>query len=384
MLDDVMAVTWPRSRDALLDRRRAEEIVRRVRVIALAFAALTIAWVPIDIAVFSAVRWHDLVIVRAAAALALLLLAMASRASDATPAGARVRLFVLFAIPALFFVAALEIFADTPRRQVANAVAAAYSFVPFLLAAGIATFPLALVESIGLAAIAAAAEAWAFAHGTRPFEPFAAAQAYWLLDLIAAVSAVSAATQLRMLRALVEQAVRDPLTGCLRRSGGEALLEQQFRFALRHGTPLTVLFADIDRFKAVNDRHGHDAGDRVLAEVAATFRDSLRESDVPVRWGGEEFVVVLPQADAASTSAFLERLRARGFGVTPAGEPITVSIGIATYPGDAATSAHELVGLADQRMYAAKQAGRNAWVESDGIARPILVRAEGQAYCSST
>jgi len=180
-------------------------MVRRVRVIALAFSALTIAWAPIDIAVFSTLRWHDLLIARAAAAL--------------------------------------------------------------------------------------------------------------------------------------------------------ALLDQQFRFALRHGTPITVLFADIDRFKAVNDRHGHEAGDRVLAEVAAAFRDSLRQSDVPVRWGGEEFVVVLPHADAASTSAFLERLRARGFGATPAGEPITVSIGIGAYPGDAAASAHELVALADRRMYAAKQAG---------------------------
>ena len=378
MLDDVMSVAWPRTSDALFDRRRAEEIVRRVRVIALVFATLTIAWVPVDIAVFSEVRWHELALARAAAALTLLVLAMASRVSDATAAGARVRLFVLFAIPALFFVVALGIFADTPRRPVANIVAAAYSFVPFLLSAGIATFPLALIESVGLGVIAASAEAMAFAYGSRPFLPFAATQAFWLLDLITAVAAVAAATQLRMLRALVEQAVRDPLTGCLRRQGGAALLEQQFRFAVRHGTPLTVLFADIDRFKRVNDRHGHEAGDRVLAAVAAAFRDSLRQSDVPVRWGGEEFVVLLPQADAASTNALIERLRLHGFGTAPGGEAITVSIGIAAYPRDPVTSAQELVALADRRMYAAKQAGRDACVESDGIARPILFR-EGRA-----
>src|SRR6185503_17919231 len=111
---------------------------------------------------------------------------------------------------------------------------------------------------------------------------------------------VAAASQLRMLRALVEQAVRDPLTGCLRRQAGEALLEQQYRFAARGGTPLTVLFADIDRFKRVNDRHGHEAGDHVLASVASALRQALRQSDVLVRWGGEEFLVLLPHADASS------------------------------------------------------------------------------------
>ena len=192
--------------------------------------------------------------------------------------------------------------------------------------------------------------------------PISKRQAFWLLDLIAAVAAVAAATQLRMLRALVGQAVRDPLTECLRRHGGSELLEQQFRYAARHGTPLTVLFADIDRFKHVNDRHGHEAGDRVLVGVAQALRKALRQSDVLVRWGGEEFVALLPRADASAARALIERLRTQGFGATPDGEPVTLSIGIASHPEDGAASATDLVALADQRMYAAKHAGRDAYV----------------------
>jgi diguanylate cyclase (GGDEF)-like protein len=283
---------------------------------------------------------------------------------------------MLFAIPAGFFVATLAILRDAPREGLALGVAAAYSFVPFMLAAGIAAFPLAAIESMLLAAFALALQSWALEAGRNPLMRLADLDSLWLLCLIAAVAAFAAMSQLRLLSALVLQAMRDPLTGCLRRESGTELLELQFLLAARHGAPLAVLFADIDRFKRVNDEFGHETGDRVLAEVAASLRGALRESDVLVRWGGEEFLAFLPHASRAEATAFIDRLRARGFGRMPDGRAVTLSIGLAEYPSDRSARALDLVALADQRMYAAKQAGRNRFVADDaGAAAEILAKA---------
>jgi diguanylate cyclase (GGDEF)-like protein len=279
----------------------------------------------------------------------------------------------LFAIPAAFFLATLEILRDVPREGLAEGVAAAYSFVPFMLAAGIAAFPLAAIESVFLAAFAFALQVWALEAGRDPLMKLAGLDSLWLLSLIAAVAAFAAMSQLRLLSALVQQGTRDPLTGCLRRESGTELLEMQFLLAARHGGTLAVLFADIDRFKRVNDEFGHEAGDRVLAGVAVALRETLRDSDVLVRWGGEEFVALLPRASRGEAAALIDRLRARGFGRMPDGRPITLSIGLAEYSADRSARALDLVALADQRMYAAKQAGRNRFVADDaGDAIEIL------------
>lgn len=373
MFDELLLLAWPASHPSILARHRAEVIVRRVRGISLLFAALTVAWIPVDAAVFGPPHWQSLAAARIAAAIALVALALVCNASATTPSQVRIRLVGLFAIPAVFFAATLEIFLAVPREGVARGVAAAYSFVPFLLAAGISAFPLTAFESLLLAAIGFLAQAWALDARGRPLLPYAELDGFWLLLMIAGVAAFAAMSQLRLLAALVQQAVRDPLTLCLRRESGNELLEAQFLLAARHGAPLTVLFADIDHFKTVNDDFGHEAGDRVLAQVAASLRAALRESDVLVRWGGEEFLLVLPEAESAEAILLIDRLRARGFERLPDGRAVTLSIGVAERRRDALGTSASLVALADQRMYAAKQAGRNRWVaNSAGEATEIL------------
>ena len=204
--------------------------------------------------------------------------------------------------------------------------------------------------------------------------PFGQLDAFWLLSLIAMVAAFSSMSQLTLLAELVRQAMRDPLTGCHRRESGKEVLDMQYRLAVRHGTPLTVLFADLDHFKAVNDDFGHDVGDHVLASAAAALRGMIRESDAVLRWGGEEFVVVLPHTTTAEAVSLLERLRGQGIGRLPDGRAVTLSIGIAECCTDAVGSSEELVDLADRRMYEAKQAGRNRYVHGASAgARTLLV-----------
>ena len=364
---------WPGNRAELLERRRAEAIVRRIAAIAFAFAALTVAWIPVDIAVFPQPVWTRLASARFLAALALLALALGSRHGEVTRAGAYARLAALFGIAAIFFPITVEILRDAPLGNFERGIAAAYAFMPFLLATGIAAFPLALAESAVLAVFALVLEAWALDSGRVGLSMLAGIDALWLLALIAAVGTFSAASQLRLMAALVRQSIRDPLTGCLRRESGRELVEAQLRLAARKGTPLTVLFADIDRFKAVNDDYGHEVGDRILAQVAARLGGALRASDILVRWGGEEFVIALPESPASEAMQLIERLRPGGLGELPNGNRVTVSIGVAEARAGEAIDAAALVEAADKRMYLAKQAGRNRCVsDSSGSAMPVL------------
>jgi len=157
-------------------------------------------------------------------------------------------------------------------------------------------------------------------------------------------------------------AAQDPLTGLANRRELERLLRLELRRAARHGRPLAVLVLDVDRFKRVNDGHGHQAGDAVLVELAGRLRGLAREVDVVGRLGGDEFVVVLPETDLAGGRAFAERVRAavaeRPFRVGGRELPVTVSLGVAAYP-DHGGSLQALLVEGDRALYAAKAAGRD-------------------------
>jgi diguanylate cyclase (GGDEF)-like protein len=164
---------------------------------------------------------------------------------------------------------------------------------------------------------------------------------------------------------LAEQATRDPLTGLFNRRQLETLAGEAIAVARRYRRPLSCLMIDLDRFKQVNDRLGHAAGDEVLCEAAKRFSQVSRGADVLGRYGGEEFLAVLPQVDLAAAGAAAERLRQALEGCAVSLESgvrvaITGSFGVSsqcelsTHP-----TADLLVSLADRRLYEAKAAGRN-------------------------
>lgn len=172
-----------------------------------------------------------------------------------------------------------------------------------------------------------------------------------------------ALSNIRLREALREQATRDPLTGLFNRRYLDDTLEREVLRALREKKPFTTVMADIDHFKKFNDAHGHEAGDRVLTEVAHSIRASLRQSDIAYRYGGEEILIVMPASNAAEAARRMEGIATRlqalnipwGNKVLPA---ITISAGIASLP-EHGTDAEALLRAADNALYAAKQAGRN-------------------------
>lgn len=165
-------------------------------------------------------------------------------------------------------------------------------------------------------------------------------------------------------------AALDPLTGCYNRRFGLTRLREEFVRAQRTEGPMAAVVFDIDHFKSVNDTYGHLVGDRVLSHVAQQARLRLREGDVLMRYGGEEFVAVLPGASVSDAAAIAERMRrAVEESMTADGERqvrVTISLGVAARPECNVESETDLLGLADSALYRAKQGGRNRVVVPAG------------------
>ncbi|GAB6040610.1 GGDEF domain-containing protein [Endothiovibrio diazotrophicus] len=194
--------------------------------------------------------------------------------------------------------------------------------------------------------------------GTEPFS----GDAQWLVQLFRqgfglALNNALAHERLQRIAAL------DVLTGVYNRRFGLSRLHEEFNRAVRGNTPLGLLIFDLDHFKSINDTYGHLVGDRVLTRVAESAHRAMREGDILVRYGGEEFLGILPGASCNDTQLVAERLR-RIIEETNVkdGEQtivVTVSVGITSFPQDDVDDENQLIQDADEALYAAKRQGRN-------------------------
>lgn len=160
-------------------------------------------------------------------------------------------------------------------------------------------------------------------------------------------------------RTLARLALVDPLTELANRRAVEVDLEREWKRTTRSGRPLACLVIDIDRFKAVNDRLGHLAGDQVLRRVGRAIENATRLSDRVFRWGGDEFVVLLPSTTGPTALYVAERIRRAVSAPGVTSEPVTVSIGVAVTPHGAIATREDLVEIADRALGRAKALGRN-------------------------
>ena len=172
-----------------------------------------------------------------------------------------------------------------------------------------------------------------------------------------------ALANLKLRDALREMALRDGLTGMYNRRYLEDALNRELHRAERSGKPLSVVMIDIDHFKNFNDKYGHDAGDFVLSALARAITKSIRPSDIACRYGGEELVVVLCEANLECARERAEKLRLaiRDTNLTHLGQTLpapTASFGVAVYPANG-TKPADLLKAADQALYRAKHEGRD-------------------------
>jgi diguanylate cyclase (GGDEF)-like protein len=356
---EIFDLLLPTRQSAFVQRRRAMLILSRVRLVAAAFAVLTPLWIPIDLFIFETTLAMYLAALRVLACIAFTLLALSYRGSDHV-ATARWALIWLLAIPTVFFLISHPLLGQfaisDPAQQV---IAAGYAFLPFVMVAGLSVFPITALEGalMGLPLVGTYLLTGFLGYQLLPFASHLGAQ--WLLLLLAAVSTLAGMSQLHFMSQLVDQSSHDGLTRAYNRRVGEEMLAQQFITAQRVNGMLSLAFIDIDNFKSINDRYGHEEGDNALRGASAQLRKVLRRGDILIRWGGEEFLIVMPNTDPAGALIAASRMRANGFGLRPDGKPLTASIGIAERVEDGCAAWADLVEKADHRMYAAKQSGKD-------------------------
>ncbi len=178
-----------------------------------------------------------------------------------------------------------------------------------------------------------------------------------------------ALANLQLREVLRQQSIRDALTGLLNRRYLDEMLERETRRALRNGTSIGIIMVDIDRFKSFNDMYGHEAGDAVLQHMGKLLKSHVRDEDVACRFGGEEFVVVLPGAPLETACERAEQLRqdAERMSVRVGGQSLpslTLSLGVAVFPANG-ESGDAVIQAADAALYRAKRGGRNRFEIAD-------------------
>jgi diguanylate cyclase (GGDEF)-like protein len=345
----------------LLVARRAATILYRVRLVAAAFALLTVLWIPVDALMLDTGTSASVAIARLVAACAFFALALGAWRATSLQA-ARVAVAILVLIPSAFFVFAAAHWTQATLADESFGLRGVYAAVPFVVASGLGLFPLTAVEAAVASLPIFFAEAVVATLDIRPLTPMETLGSLWLLVLVTGVAGLAGMAQVSLMSQLLRQMAHDPLTGAYRRATGEELLGLEMGLARRSEIPLAVLFMDLDRFKSINDQFGHEVGDQVLQSAARAILDQMREGDLLVRWGGEEFVAVLPNMRCEDAGRFLDRVRASGLGSRPDGKMVTASVGISERLADSTKDWWELVDIADRRMYEAKRAGRDRYV----------------------
>ncbi len=332
-------------------------------MVAMIFAILTPMWIVVDYFFFPS--WVATVLAsgRVLASIGFLLLALFCR----HPSNIKHSLYAigaLFLIPTAFFVFSRILLAGLDLNTMASSMAAGYLFLPFVLVSGLALFPLTVLETSFFSLPLLCVFLTSFIIQKHTIMPeINDLVVFWLLMLIAAIGNLASMSHFQFMKGLFEQSSFDSLTGSLNRRTGEHYLALQVAQARRKPFPLSIAFLDIDNFKNINDRFGHEVGDSVLIDVSKTLRGAIRESDTVVRWGGEEFVLIMPYADSDQARRKIEAILHSRTLQLPDGNPITFSGGLAEYSRDG-NDWHQLVNLADTRMYEAKNNGKARIVSS--------------------
>jgi len=335
---------------------RAAQMQGRLQVLAAIYAIFGALWLFIDQRTLSEEMFLSIGFVRILMVAAFIVLAF-SRTQRRSLWAVRIRLFLMNLIPTVFFVVC-ERLLENESSEIARLV---YGYYPFVIVVQLAVFPLTIVEG-ALLALAPFVGMTYLAIVSGTVTDVTTMGEMILAMLLAALAIWAAVSQLRMLMYLYRQATRDPLTGLNnRRLLMDRLAEEEQR-AKRTGQPLCLMMMDLDKFKRVNDTYGHHAGDKVLQRFAKIARAAIRATDVIGRYGGEEFVVVLPNTSAEKGLEVAERLRKQveeDVILLGDGQEISATVSIGFAEMTASEDSAVMIERADVAMYSAKETGRN-------------------------
>lgn len=352
-LRDILSATQ-HSRD--FSATRSDYIARRLRFMLLVFAVAIGLWIPVDFLTLTpehstAIAWARMTL--SATLIALWLISLLSRRPAVTYS---LLSLTLTAVMAFYLAALLIMNSGTPEEPLAG-----YNAIPFLMIAITGLFPLTLAMSaVNLALISAFFIAQAAWLGT--LSSLETLNELWILALISGCSLWIQSGQLLMLLKLYRESTRDPLTGLINRRVLMKQLDNELQNFEQHQRPFSVLMFDLDRFKRINDNHGHQTGDRVLKMAATILTQNARPADTVARYGGEEFIIVLPGLSAEQSLPLAEQIRCaveQQRTTSTKGDiiQVTTSIGLTEYRSGEPLEA--TIERADTLLYQAKLQGRN-------------------------
>lgn len=339
-----------------ISRHRATIMQSRVFFFCAIFAVLVPTWSLIDLLFLPGQLWSELLLIRILSGTAFVLLAWQAR-KEASLLRARLLLAGMLSVTPLFYLVSDQWLQSYELSGTEQVVAELYALLPFVMIAGLTLFPLTLRELLAYAAPMLAVVVLAVIPQAKSDIP-QAVSTVWLFTLILGVAMFSSLNQLRYMLSQVNRASYDVLTGLLTRRAGIEMLDLQFRLTTMSESNLSILYLDLDHFKTVNDVYGHEAGDVVLKAAAQQLCATVRKGDSVIRWGGEEFIVILPTATPTEANDVITRLMNAGLGARPDGTPVTASIGVAEVQADTVKDWKAMIELADHRMYTAKTGGR--------------------------
>ena len=354
--DQLQELLSGRHHDMPVSRHRAAIMQSRVYFFCVVFAVLVPTWAVVDLLFMPSELWDELLSIRVISAVAFAVLAWQAR-KDPDLARARLLLAGMLAVTPLFYIASNHWINAYELSGTEQVVAELYALLPFVMVAGLTLFPLTLTEFAAYATPLLAVTVFTSYPETSAEIP-QAVSTIWLFVLILGVALFSSMSQLRYMLSQMSRASYDVLTGLLTRRAGIEMLDLQFRLAAMNEGSLSILYFDLDNFKAINDTYGHEAGDGVLKQAAGQINAHVRKGDSVIRWGGEEFIVVLPTANPEEANEVVDRIMRAGLGQRPDRDPVTASIGVAEVQADDVNDWKAQVELADHRMYTAKTSGR--------------------------
>ncbi|MEQ4618633.1 MAG: GGDEF domain-containing protein [Corticimicrobacter sp.] len=362
----LLRLVVPFGRSPSIRRHAASVIMARVQLICFLFAWLVPLCAIVDWWVFDAVEATRLTILRFIAGAVFAVLAWPRDLPPRRPYRQAMRmLFCMLLVPSLFYLGVLLAVDIASLTEEQRLVVQLYALMPTIVLGGLAIFPLSALEILLLSLPALTTAVAGLQLSDHALSLTQHGATLWFMCMMTGVSMFSGMSQSHYMESLVHQATTDPLTGALTRRSGVETLERLFLLAEQADAPLALAFFDIDHFKSINDQFGHDAGDQALRSLVAELKKYLRRGDALVRWGGEEFVVVLPEMAVSQLPIFLGRIQAGGLGQRLDGRALAASVGIAERRADGAGDWTSLVELADHRMYQAKHEGRSCAVMPD-------------------
>jgi diguanylate cyclase (GGDEF)-like protein len=357
---EVSGLVSSRTHNIRLTAYRATTIVSRMRILAGLFALLAPFWALVDFLAAGSDSARDLAPFRLLSAVAFAAILVSLRQIHALRDAYRALFLYLLVAGSVFAYASIHS-ADMHSHGEISSIG--YAYLPFLILASMSIFPLTLLEGIAFSVPVIAIQIVLPLFTQSTIDAASAAATFSVMLFVAAGSSLAGISQLALMIVLSRESLHDPLTRCFSRPGGEELLDLVFTATSRGGNPITLAYISLDRLVAINAEFGYETGNGALTKAADLLQDQLRAGDALIRWSGTDFVLVMPNAEAAQAYSAVGRLLSGGLGVCPDNKPVTASIGVTERIRDGAMDWWQLIDIANTKARQARQQGGNCTVD---------------------